>query len=134
MPAPQTQPPLHTPPAGVDDFARRPDHADAMAQGWNAVVNQWLDGAAGGLFYNAQQDHSPGDAATDDAIWDALPLAITKWFAGDDDPDRMRWLAADTLRPTTKFRQVTDGRLGDPIEFRPPPAGRVLRVVRRPGG
>jgi hypothetical protein len=87
---------VHPPPAGIDDFARRPDMAEAMAQGWDAIVNDWLDGAAGyygdetnpSLFYNAQRDDTPGAGATDDAVWDAFPLAITKWFAGDFPSER----------------------------------------------
>jgi hypothetical protein len=117
MSPPDTAPPLHPPPAAGDDFARRPDQAEAMAQGWNAIVNQWLDGAAGGLFYNAQSDESPGEAATDDAIWDAFPLAISRWVNAEDDRDTLRWRAADTLSPTVRYREVTeDGRLGDPIQ------------------
>jgi len=117
---------VHPPPAGIDDFARRPDMAEAMAQGWDAIVNDWLDGAAGyygdetnpSLFYNAQRDDTPGAGATDDAVWDAFPLAITKWFAGDDDPERTRWRAADTPRAYPgRYRRVVDGRLGEPIDL-----------------
>lgn len=119
-------PTVHPPPAGIDDFARRPDTAEAMAQGWDAIVNDWLDGAAGyygdetnpSLFYNAQRDETPGAGATDDAVWDAFPLAITKWFAGDDDPERTRWRAADTPRAYPgRYRRVVDGRLGEPIDL-----------------
>jgi hypothetical protein len=107
---------LHAPPGGIDDFARRPDRADAMARGWDAVVNGWLNGAAGELFYNAQDDESPGAAATDDAVWDAFPQAIAKWFRDDDDADALRWGAADTLAPNRRYREVTaDGSVGDPI-------------------
>jgi hypothetical protein len=115
----------YDPPARIDDFARRPRHAEATARGWDAVMNHWLNRVASSdaddgnpsLFFNAHSDTTPGAAATDSAVWDAFPEALTKWFESEPDNDERRWLASDTPRPSRGFyARIVDGGLGAPVQ------------------
>jgi len=114
---------LFNPPGFVDDFARRPEEQDALARGWDAIVNDWLDGGTGldgGSFFNWQQDETPGEVKTVPVSWDAFPRFLERWFEEEDDADQKRWQAAETLRPQ-RFngqpirRILPGGALGDPV-------------------
>lgn len=51
--------------------------------------------------------------------WDAFPRFLQKWYEEDDQPDLMRWRAAETLRPRLfggqPLRRVRDGALAEPV-------------------
>lgn len=95
------------PPGFIDDFARRPESAEARAQAWSEIVSAWMDNAAvnygtpevPSLFFNPLKDETPGEPASESIAWDAFPRFLTRWFQDDDEPDEMRWRAAETLRP-----------------------------------
>lgn len=114
---------LFNPPGFVDDFARRPEMQEAFARGWDAIVNEWLDGGTGldgGSFFNWQMDTTPGEVKTEAVSWDAFPRFLERWFEEDDDADQRRWQAAETLRPQLLNGQplrriLPEGRLGDPV-------------------
>ena len=113
----------YQPPGLVDDFARRPASQDALAAGWDAVIDSWLHHYAdfeGGRFYNPRQDTAPGELAHQPVAWDAFPRMLEKWFEDDDEPDLRRWQASDTLRLRTyggePLRRVRDGSLAEPVD------------------
>lgn len=95
------------PPGFLEDFARRPDSAEARALAWSAVIASWMDNTARSygtpevpsLFFNPLKDETPGEPASEEIAWDAFPRFLTRWFQDDDEPDEKRWLAAETLRP-----------------------------------
>ena len=111
-----------SPPGFLADFARRPALAAAYEQGWHAVMSNWFDESVaveGSAFYNWLTDMSPGDAETQPVAWDAFPRMLERWFEEEDDADRKRLEAAETLRPQTfdgqPLRKIVKGKLGDPI-------------------
>lgn len=110
------------PPGFSDDFERRPEKREALANGWDAIVNSWLqesEGLEGGAFYNPRSDKTPGEPAKQPVPWDAFPRFLQKWYEEDDKPDLMRWRAAETLRPRLfggqPLRRIRDGALAEPI-------------------
>ena len=107
--------PLYSPPARVDDFDRRPNVKDAMARGWDAVIDAWLteialtyscDGSDS-MFYNPR-----GQDAVEPRprfiTWDAFPRTVASWFRREAGADDKRWTAADTLRPRGGLRYLDD--------------------------
>jgi hypothetical protein len=118
------------PPGFLDDFARRPDSAEDRAAAWSAIVSSWMDNAAAtygtpevpSLFFNPLKDETPGEPASESIAWDAFPRFLTRWFQDDDEPDELRWLAAETLRPLRingrALRQVDEqGFLGEELQL-----------------
>lgn len=110
------------PPGFSTDFERRPDKREALAEGWDAIVDSWLSdnqGLEGGAFYNPRGDETPGEAARQPVPWDAFPRLLQKWYEDDDQPDLMRWRAAETLRPRLfggqPLRRIRDGSLAEPL-------------------
>jgi hypothetical protein len=115
------------PPARVDDFARRPNQAAAYAEGWSAVVEQWLDDAASAyaddqgrtLFFNPRRDTSPGKPESQPVPWDAFPRFLQRWFRDEPDGDRKRWRAAEVLRPYRPggrpLRRVEGDQVREPV-------------------
>ena len=52
------------PPGFSTDFERRPGKREALAEGWDAIVDSWLrenEGLEGGTFYNPRGDETPGN-------------------------------------------------------------------------
>jgi hypothetical protein len=110
------------PPGLSDDFARRPGQSEALARGWDAIVESWMqdnEGLEGGGFYNPRSDQTPGEPSTQSVPWDAFPRFLEKWFEEDAQPDLMRWKTAETLRPRLfggqPLRRVRDGSLAEPV-------------------
>lgn len=96
------------PPGFLEDFARRPGSAEDRAKGWSAIVSSWMDTMpprctgrreVPSLFFNPLKDETPDESASESIAWDAFPRFLTRWFRDDDEPDKKRWLAAETLRP-----------------------------------
>lgn len=113
---------LLNPPGFLDDFALRPEKEQALARGWDAIVSYWLErfaGREGGGFYNFRTDRTPGEPARQVLSWGAFPRPIKKWFEDDQNADRRRWTAADTLRPLRiggqPLRRVSDNSLAEPV-------------------
>ena len=110
------------PPGFSTDFERRPEKREDLAKGWDAIVNSWLrenEGLEGGTFYNPRGDETPGEPEKQPVPWDAFPRFLQKWYEEDDQPDLMRWRAAETLRPRLfggqPLRRVREGALAEPV-------------------
>lgn len=109
------------PPGRIGDFARS-SRPEELAEGWDAIVDSWFTQAAqstDGLFFNPAAPDAPvGEPVP--VVWDAFPLAITHWFDGQPDGDRLTFEAAETLRPLRysgrPLRAVRDGRLAEELE------------------
>jgi hypothetical protein len=111
---------LYSPPAGIDDFERRPSKP-SMARGWDAVINAWFSEVAltyscdggGSLFFDPRKVEAGGDPRIRQITWDAFPRAIANWFRGAPDADRQRWRSADSLRGRANLRYVDEN--GEPV-------------------
>lgn len=114
--------PLYAPPAGIDDFFRRPDNATNLANGWHEkVVGFIADAKAGtvhagsGLFYDQLSDApSVPDSDPQGITWNGFPLFLTRWYATLD-PDRAEKAAndaAETLQHKASFGLYTKGTNG----------------------
>jgi hypothetical protein len=60
------------PPGFSTDFERRPEKREALAKGWDAIVDSWLrenEGVAGGTFYNPRGDETPGEPEKQPVAW-----------------------------------------------------------------
>jgi hypothetical protein len=103
------------PPAFVGDFGRRGEaQARAMADGWHAIVDFWIEQArsdARPLFFNSSRN--PG-GDTQPVPWDAFPQVLARWFEDEDRPDEKRWRAAEALRPL-ELRRIVEGELGEEL-------------------
>ena len=85
-------------------------------------MSNWFElsaGVEGSSFFNWLTDDTPGQSEAQPVAWDAFPRALERWFEEEDDADRKRLEAAETLRPQTfdgqPFRRIVKGKLGDPI-------------------
>lgn len=115
-------PELFSPPGFLADFARRPLMRADYERGWNAIMANWFQLSAeveGSSFFDWHTDDTPGEPKTQPVVWDAFPRALERWFEEEDDADRRRLEAAETLRPQTfdgkPLRRIFEGKLGDPV-------------------
>jgi hypothetical protein len=106
-----------SPPARIDDFGRSAK-PDELAEGWDAVIDDWLTRAASevdGRFYNPNQAGAPVGGTEAPIVWDAFPLVIKRWYESEIGGDRKMYRAADTPRPM-QLRAVRDGALAEQVE------------------
>ena len=112
---------LFSPPGFLADFARRPALRASFERGWHAIMDNWFQLSVeveGSSFYNWMK-YPPGDSQPQAVVWDAFPRFLERWFEEEDDADRKRLEAAETLRPQTfdgqPLRRIVKGKLADPV-------------------
>jgi hypothetical protein len=106
---------IYGPPAGIDDFSRRPKDADKLAKGWNDWISSSIQSVrtaetASGLFYDQLADTSGvQDSEPQGITWSAFPLFLTRWFSTEDPDtaDRLAGEAAETLVNKPSFGLFT---------------------------
>lgn len=104
---------LYAPPAGIDDFSRRPKDADDLAKGWHETVVRFIKDAKGGavhpgsgLFYDQLADApSVPDSDPQGITWNGFPLFLTRWYAtlNPDEADKAANAAAELLQRKASF-------------------------------
>lgn len=121
---------LYQPPASINDFKRRPSHADAMRQEWHATVVNFIantkdpsEGTPSELFYDQLNDESGIPNSPPVGIpWSAFPQILTKWFATQNPPKQEelanRFVEKDLKQPV--FGLFTKNAAGgfDPLPIR----------------
>ena len=127
--------PLYNPPAGIDDFSRRPALALALRSGWDATVRGFIAETKdttdpnliiSGLFYDQLADTSGvPDSPPTGIPWNAFPQILTNWFATQPIANQEK-LANDWAEKTITtqsvfgfFRKDTSGQFAPiPITYR----------------
>jgi hypothetical protein len=114
--------PLYAPPAGIDDFSRRPGKAQALSNGWHENVVGFIANAkagavhaGSGLFYDQLSDApSVPDSDPEGITWNGFPLFLTRWYAtlDADQAEKAANDAAELLQHKASFGLYTKNANG----------------------